>query len=221
MTHPALSALATPGGSGVAAPLALRSAARIQERDWDQFLHTPTQLANGCRDLVDAIAPHAIVVTSAAVLAEEAAGTPLASTPHLAAALDAATRLAASLGARAAVGVTLPGVSRLTGRPATAAAEEITEAGRSAFAAGAGLLLIDDPAPPDGVVLSTLLNVARFHQAFVVAVGAGWGGLAGSTVVPLETPQPASGVVVTDGEIDPEHAGNISALSDWVYDVTA
>ena len=222
MSHPSLAALATPGGPGVAAPLALRPAARIQEREWEEFLRNPTQLANGCRDLVDAIAPNAIIVTSPRVLAEEAERDPVSAAPHFVAALEAVERLVGSLAHRAAVGVCIPGPSTLIaagGRTLDASLGEVLDAGRAALQAGAHLVLLDDPEPVPEVSLTTLVNIARFHQAYIVAIGQPWGGAQGSSIVPLGDRTPGTGLIVTPGEL--ERDIDISELSDWVYDVTS
>jgi hypothetical protein len=222
MSHPSLAALATPGGAGVAAPLALRPAARIQERDWEEFLRNPTQLANACRDLVDAIAPNVVIVTSPAVLTEEAVGGPVSTAPHYAAALEAVGRLTESLAHRAAVGVCIPGPSVLVaagGRTPEQAVAEVTEAGRAALHVGAQVVLIDEPDPVDGASLATLDNIARFHQAYVVVVGEAWGGALGSSIVPLGDRTKGSGLIVTPGELG--GVVDISELADWVYDVTS
>lgn len=219
MTHPRLAGLATPGSPGVASPLALPLAARIQERPWETFLVDPTSLANGCRDLVDAVSPDVIVATSVSVLTTGIADRLLDDVAHWSAALEAVGRLAASLTTRAAVGVHLPAPSALiaAGRDRERALGEITEAGRAALDAGAHLIVVEQTdVEPEGE-LTTLSNVASFHQAFVVSSGGGFAGLPGSRRVPLGAPEPGSGVMLTDHEL--ERHTDVSVLSDWVYEV--
>lgn len=219
MTHPQLAGLATPG-VGVAAPLALPLAARIQERDWNRFLHDATQLANGCRDLVDAVSPNVIVVTSSSVLGGEAASRGVTESAHWAAALEAVARLSSSLTTRAAVGVHLPAPSALVaaGRSAADAQAELTDAGRAALDAGAHVVVVARSAAEPEVSFTTLVNIAAFHQGFVVAAGGPFAGLPGSTAIALGAPVPATGLVLTDGELPRET--DVSVLSDWVYEVT-
>jgi hypothetical protein len=179
-------------------------------------------LANGCRDLVDAISPNAIIVTSPAVLVEEAVGGRIAEAPHFVAALEAVGRLVESLAHRAAVGVCIPGPSVLVASGARSihdAVAEVTEAGRGAVQAGSQLVLIDDPAPVGSVSLATLVNIARFHQAFVIVVGEPWGGVPGSSIVGIDEKRPGMGLTVTPGELD--RGTDISELADWVYEVTS
>ncbi|KQR91150.1 hypothetical protein ASF93_07275 [Microbacterium sp. Leaf347] len=171
---------------------------------------------------MDAIAPDVIIVTSPMVLAEEAADGPVTAAPHYAAALEAVGRLTESLTHRAAVGVCIPGPSVLvaTGeRTPEQAVTEVTEAGRVALHAGAHVVLIDEPEPIDGASLATLDNIARFHQAYVVVIGEAWGGVLGSSIVPLGDRTPGSGLTVTPGELG--RGIDISELADWVYDVTS
>lgn len=219
-----VASLAQPGGPGIAVPLGLRAAARIQERDWDEFLTNPTQLANGCRDLVDAVAPDAIVVTSTEVLLiqSEEHGS-LERSPHLGAAVEAAERLVQSIGGRVAVAVSLPGpvlLSRSTGAGAEAAAEEVLHAAQAFLAAGVDLILVEEPEPDHAVSVSTLANVARFHQAHVVVIGPAWSGLAPAGVAGvdgLDAAGAASGVVVTAGELPRDV--DLGALDEWVAGV--
>jgi hypothetical protein len=219
--HQRLASLAQPGGPGVAVPLGLRPAARIQEREWELFLATPTQLANGCRDLVDAVGPDAVVVTSVEVLLEQARehGT-VDATPHHLAAVEAAARLVESLGERAGVAVSLPGpVALATATDATpsAALEQILSAARAYLSAGVDLILIEEPAPDASLTLTTLVNIARFHQAHVVTVGPAWSQLRSAAVAGLDQDASAGGVVVTPGELPRDV--DLGDLEDWVVAV--
>jgi hypothetical protein len=75
------------GGEGtIAVPLALAPAARIAEREWEAFLTDPTQLANGLRDLIDAVNPDAVPLTSDDELLTEATSGAGSQGPHLRAA---------------------------------------------------------------------------------------------------------------------------------------
>jgi hypothetical protein len=217
-----LATLVQPGGRGIAVPLGLRPAARIQERDWDEFLTNPTQIANGCRDFVDAVGPDAVVVTSVESLLEQTRehGS-LESTPHHIAAVEAAGRLVESLGARAAVAVSLPGpvaLAAVLGETTAVAADQVLSAARSYLAAGVDLLLIEEPQPDAALSLATLVNIARFHQAHVVTVGPAWSGLAAAAVAAIGEAGNGSGVVVTDGELAREI--DLGDLEDWIVAVS-
>ncbi|MFL6135520.1 MAG: hypothetical protein ACJ72A_22135, partial [Nocardioidaceae bacterium] len=144
------------GGEGtLAVPLALAAAARIQERDWEDFLEDPTQLANGIRDLVDAVAPDGVPVSDDLVLLEQASSAGLAGGPHALAAVVATERLRQSLGDRVALVSVLPGPARLAAAGAVAAAEAILELGKKFLAAGADVVLVRDEAG-EAASLSTL-----------------------------------------------------------------
>jgi len=205
----------------VAVPLALASAARIQERDWADFTEDATQLANGLRDLVDAVSPDGVPVSSAALLLAQASEA-LLDSPHGRASIDATARLRASLGERACLLASLPGptsVAAALGVDTDAAAELVLEAGKEYLTAGVDLILLvdDGPVVPSGP-LSTLQNIARFHQALVVLEGSPD---PASTVsrLGLADPSPRSGVVVTDGEVERHH--DITDIENWVDAVQA
>src|SRR5699024_7385224 len=156
------------GGAGVVAvPLALPSAARIQEREWEEFLTDPTQLANGLRDLHQAVSPDGLAVTDAVTLLEQASAD-LVSGAHAQAALEAVSRLRSSLGDSVALIAPVPGPGRVAATGAGDPEDAVQALGKELLGAGVDALLVLDDGDP-GPGLGTLGNIARFHQA-VVAV---------------------------------------------------
>jgi hypothetical protein len=193
-------------GRGVAVPLAHRLAARIQERDWADFTCDPTQLANGLRDLADAVAPDGLAVCLPDVLL--AGGADVLAGEQGVAAVEATRRLRASMADRVALIACLPGPAHVDGGAAgvLAAAKEFLSAGAD------GIVVLGTPAGS----LSTLANVARFHQA----VAYGDDVRHGLPVVerrPLRQPAPGAGLVVTDVHLPRET--DVSDLADWVVAV--
>lgn len=199
-----LRALPGSGGSGLAVPLALELAARIQERDWEDFTCDPTQLANGLRDLLDAVSPDGLAVTTPQVLLESADPTSCA---QALAAVEATRRLRASVSERAVLVACLPGPAALPGGGAA-----LLELGKQFLAAGADAVVVlgDHGARSE---LSTLANVARFHQA--IAMGCcPEQGLPVVQRAPLHDATPKTGVVLTD--VDLPRSTNITDLEEWV-----
>ncbi len=193
-------------GRGIAVPLAHRLAARIQERDWDDFTRDPTQLANGLRDLADAVAPDGLAVCLPDVLLE--GGPDLLASEQGAAAVEATRRLRASMADRVALIACLPGPAEVGG-----GADGVLAAAKEFLAAGAdGIVVLGAPAGS----LSTLANVARFHQALALADDEGHG-LPVVARRPLADPDAGVGLVLTDVHL----AGDtdISDLEDWVLAV--
>lgn len=206
------------GGEGtLAVPLALAPAARIQERDWEDFLEDPTQLANGIRDLVDAAAPAGVPVSHDDVLLEQALATgSLVSGPHATAAVESARRLRQSLGDRVALVAVLPGAARVcegTGTEGAQAGEWLLELGKLFLAAGVDVLLMRDVGSHE-VALGTLANVARFHRALAVCAGHALAGWSSASTVPLSQPFNATGVVVTDEHIARDV--DFTVIEDWI-----
>lgn len=204
------------GGEGtLAVPLALAPAARIHERDWQAFLTEPTQLANGIRDLVEAMDLDGVPVSSDADVVGELAGTADGG-PHCQAAVEATGRLRQSFGDRLALVAVLPGPSRIAqagGLDATAAADRLQSLAKRFLAAGADVILVRDEGDP-GAALTTLANIARFHQALALSAAEPAAGLPLATVTPLDTPERASGVVVTDEQLPRET--DFTLLEDWL-----
>jgi hypothetical protein len=204
------------GEGTLAVPLALAPAARIAERDWQGFLHDPTQLANGIRDLVDAVNPDGVPVTSDDQLVEEAVTAAGSLGSHLQAGQEATRRLRQSLGDRVALVGVIPGPARVAAairQDPMAAAELVQTLGKELLGAGADVLLIRDDGKSD-VRLTTLANIAQFHQALALAAGQPTGGLVEVTQLPLQSPAPTTGVVVTDQQLPREV--DFTLLEDWI-----
>lgn len=190
-------------GRGIAVPLAHRPAARIQERDWADFTCDPTQLANGLRDLADAVGPDGLAVCLPDVLLE--GGADLLGSEQGAAAVEATRRLRASMGDRMALVACLPGPGDVTG-----GAGGVLAAAKEFLAAGADAIVV--LGAPAGS-LSTLANVARFHQALALG-DAEAHGLPVVERRPLTEPSPAAGLVLTDVHLARDT--DVSELEDWV-----
>jgi len=190
-------------GRGIAVPLAHRLAARIQERDWEDFTCDPTQLANGLRDLADAVGPDGLAVCLPDVLLE--GGADVLASEQGAAAVEATRRLRASMGDRVALVACLPGPADVTG-----SAHGVLAAAKEFLAAGAdGIVVLGAPSGS----LSTLANVARFHQAVALGDDASHG-LPVVERRPLAQPSPAVGLVLTDVHL--ARGTDVSELEDWV-----
>jgi hypothetical protein len=182
------------GQHTLAVPRALRLAAKIGERPWQEFLTDPTQLANGLGDLLAAVSPDGLAVTLPDVLAEDPDGT------RLEAATEATRRLRTTLGDSAALVALLPG------------AAELVETAKAFLAAGIDGLVLPADVPADAA--RTIGNVARFHRAMAHVTGPGSGGLPGVATAPLENPGPQTGLVLTETDL-PEDTP-IPLVADWV-----
>ena len=205
----------------LAVPLALHVSARIQERDPEDFLYDPTQLANALRDLIDAIHPDGVLASAAQVLLADCKDVPsLLGSVQLATATEATRRLRASFGDRIVVVCGLPGpaaVAAATGASAPAAADASLALAKEFLAAGCDVLLIEDDTELAGASLSTLANVARFHQALAVSHPQPRYGLPGVVYAPLDAPVAQRGLVTT-----PEHLPrqtDVAVLRDWVSEI--
>jgi hypothetical protein len=199
------------GRHTLAVPLALRLAAKIAERPWEAFLTDPTQLANGLGDLLAAVRPDGVPVTLPAVLADDAGGA------RLEAALEATRRLRVTVGDGAVLVAVL------------AAGPGVLDTVRAFLDAGVDGIVLDGGVP-DGAVLDggaagvdaaqarTIGNVARFHRAMAHVLGPGGAGLPGAGAVPLGAPVPATGLVLTEGEVPDGTA--VPVVQDWVAGVT-
>lgn len=215
---------AQPGGT-LAVPLALRVSARIAERDAGEFTLDPTQLANALRDLADAIEPDGVPVTDPGVLLSGCRNAAdVLGSARLKAAAEATRRLRASFGDALALVAVLPGPSMMAGLPAAdalpaagalpAAAGAVLDLGKELLAAGADVLVVHDKTEAPGVSLTTLANVAAFHQAPALSLCVPRYGLAAAATAGLNAPARADGVVLTPGELPRDT--DISVLRDWV-----
>jgi hypothetical protein len=193
-------------GRGIAVPLAHRLAARIQERDWEDFTRDPTQLANGLRDLTDAVGPDGLPVCLPDVLLE--GGADVLASEQGAAAVEATRRLRASLGDRVALVACLPGPGEVDGGTGG-----VLAAAKEFLAAGADAIVVLGSAAGS---LATLANVARFHQALALGDEEAHG-LPLVERRPLDQPSPAAGLVLTDVHLARDT--DVSELEDWVVAV--
>lgn len=216
------------GRHTLAVPLALRLAARIQERPLDDFFTDPTQLANGLNDLLDAIGPDGLVVTDPAVLADEVASVPAAGLPssvRTGTALEATRRLKSTVGDTAVLVAVLPGPATIAeARGDVRAGGEIAEAlGKAFLGAGIDVIVFSEPENmPFGDFepsLRTIANMARFHRALTYLAGAKVSFVDAPAVVPLEDPRPAEGLVLTEEDLPTDT--DITAVQDWVAAIRA
>lgn len=193
-------------GQGIAIPLAAQFAARINERDWDDFTFDPTQLANGLRDLVDAVRPDGVQVT----LPEALTGTDLdlQSSEHLQVALEATARLRSSMGDRAALLACLPDAPAFT-----AGSTALIEVAKAFLAAGADAIMILATPGAQPQPLTPLANIARFHQAVALSADPQHG-LTRFDEIPLRAPHPTDGIAVT--EVNLPRDIDLDTLERWV-----
>jgi hypothetical protein len=187
-------------------PQAHRLAARIQERDWDDFTCDPTQLANGLRDLVDAVGPDGVAVSLPDVLLE--GGPDVLGSEQLSAAVEATRRLKASMGERVALVACLPPPGALTG-----GADALLDVGKAFLAAGADALVVWAAMPTGAAVrcppcptspASTRHPRSAAPPARPPPV----------ELVPLGAPRPVRGLALTDVHVPRET--DVSTLEDWV-----
>ncbi len=212
------------GGAGhvIAVPLALPVAGRIQERDPEEFVLDPTQLANALRDLVEALQPDGVPVTSPEVLLRDCtSASSVVSGYPVAVAIEATKRLRQSMGDLVALVAHIPGPSDLAehcGADPQDAVDCVTVLGKSFVDAGADVVLVEDVEHEmSGVSLSTLRNIAQFHQAMVFSRAQGRYGLPYAAAVPLANPLPGKGFTVTEGELP--RSSDIGVLRGWVLTV--
>ncbi|MBA2390734.1 MAG: hypothetical protein H0V67_10820 [Geodermatophilaceae bacterium] len=195
MTSPRGRAQAIAVGRGgqhtLAVPLVLRLAARIAERPLEEFFTDPTQLANGLRDLLEAVGPDGLVVTLPDVLDGDPG-------ERLECALEATRRLRPTVGDRAALIAVLGGSG------------PVVDCARAFLSAGIDGIVLTGPCPAEAA--RTVGNVSRFHRA--VAHAADVPGLPPPTVVALAAPHPGVGLVITDGEVPADTA--LPIVEDWV-----
>jgi hypothetical protein len=213
--------LAGGGQHVLAVPLALRLAARIQERPLDGYFTDPTQLANGLRDFLQAVAADGVVITDPDALGEDVATADpaaLAAAPRVSAALEAARRLRGTVGDSAVLVACLPGPAAVAGLRADRgdAAEVVRVLAKEFLGAGADVILLaeEDGAAADETTLRTIANMARFHRALSYLTGASATCMAAPAVVPLDCPAPAAGLVITDRDLPP--GTSITAVQAWI-----
>jgi len=205
------------GGQTLAIPLALRLAARINERALDAFFADPTQLANGLGDLYEAVRPDGVVVTLPEVVAAD-----LARGVRCGCALEATRRLRQTLGDAAALTAVLPGPASLAARWGVADPGTVIVAlMREFLGAGVDVVVFVESETADlarfAGALSTAANMARFHRAVAALIGPPAAGLGTPTVVAVGRPAPATGLVVTDGEVPPDTS--VVLVRDWLATV--
>jgi len=213
------------GGQTLAIPLALRLAARINERALDAFFADPTQLANGLGDLYEAVRPDGVVVTLPEVVAADLAATDpadLARGVRCGCALEATRRLRQTLGDAAALTAVLPGPASLAARWGVADPGTVIVAlMREFLGAGVDVVVFVESETADlarfAGALSTAANMARFHRAVAALIGPPAAGLGTPTVVAVGRPAPATGLVVTDGEVPPDTS--VVLVRDWLATV--
>lgn len=205
----------------LAVPLALHVSARIQERDAEDFVYDATQLANALRDLIEAVDPDGVPVSDVEVLlANCTTAEQMLGSEQLKAALEATRRLRSSYGDAIALVAVVPGPATITSRlgaDGPAAADAIVTLGKEFLAAGTDVIIVHDVTEAPGVSLSTLANVARFHQGVALTHAVQRYGLAAATPVELEAPTTVPGVAVTPVSLARDT--DIAVLSDWVSTV--
>lgn len=226
---PRTRARAMTGGPGpgysLVVPLALRLAARIQERPLPAYFADPTQLANGLSDFLQAVGPDGVVVTDPEALSDEITATDpggLTAAPRVAAALEATHRLRITAGDTAVLAARLPGPARsaelLRGSAGTRVLQVLA---KEFLAAGADILLLAEAEGGDTAaheaVLRTVANMARFHRARCYLTGATVHFLEEPTVIPLAAPHAATGLVITDQDLPADTS--MSAVREWVAGV--
>lgn len=198
----------------------------------EEFLTDPTQRANALLELFEAVEADGIVCA----LADDAERRSLAAAGYdlarmvaqerVAASLEAARRLRATVGDRAVLVAGLTGPATLAGQSGAAKPEDLAKAGqaiaglaRKFCEAGAGIILVFEQAAPLDLqawraCLQTLSNIVRFFQGLSFIVGCD-GPLPRPALVPLGSVQPRpSGVVITPGEVPP--TTSIEELRLWV-----
>lgn len=209
------------GGESIAVPFALHASARIQERDAEDFVYDATQLANALRDLIDAVDPDGVPVSDPRVLLADCSTiTQLLESPQLASALEATRRLRSSQGDRVVLAAVLPGpalIAESVATDAAGAADAVVALGKDFLSAGADLVIVVDDADLPGTTLSTLGNIARFHQALALSHPQARYGLAATSTAPIDEPFAGTGVVVTEHTLARDT--DLGVLRDWVATV--
>ncbi|MBK8960522.1 MAG: hypothetical protein IPM80_19430 [Proteobacteria bacterium] len=219
-------------GERVVVPLAFEVAARISARPLDEFRNDATQLANGLGELQQAVAADGVVCALASRMEwDSAAGAGLdveriTAQGAVGASLEACRRLREVHGDQLVLLAGLSGPATLAAQfevDLTAACAAFAALTKAFCAAGADVILLMEDAGcecggedwQDGV--KTAANIARFHQALLLAWD-GVGGVAAPVQVALSAPA-ASGVgIVTTEAVVPAEA-DIAMLRHWVTTV--
>ncbi|MGH9041356.1 MAG: hypothetical protein ACRDZ3_14110 [Acidimicrobiia bacterium] len=152
------------------APLVFAQAAEIEALDVAEFLADPTKLAKGLTALHQALRTDAVVTVA-----------PVVGLDLLDAAVEATSRLAATLPGEPVLVAALTGPATLARRARSGDLEAVGASVLNTFKrfleAGTNLVLVvEEDAPPAGLVegwrsaVTPLVNVARFHQALPLVV---------------------------------------------------
>jgi hypothetical protein len=207
----------------VAVPLALHVSARIAERDAEEFVYDPTQLANALRDLIDAVDPDGVPVCDPDVLlAGCRTARDILTSGHLKAAVEATGRLRTSYGDDIVLVAILPGpvaIARHIAATGAVATDIILTLGKEFLGAGADMIVVHDEAEVPDTSLTTLANVARFHQAAALSHAVERYGLPATVPLDLYAPAHVPGVALTPRPLARDT--DISVLRDWVAAVRA
>lgn len=211
----------------LAVPVALRLAARIQERPLERFLADPTQLSNGLREFHEAVHPDGLVVTDPEALAEDVASAvapaDTAAHPRAATAAEATRRLRATLGDGAALVAFLPGPASVARRRGSQneGGEVVIALAKVFLPAGIDVVILVEEAGADTAgyeaPLRTVANMVRFHRGLSYLQGAAVPFLRAPSVVPLAHPTPTGGLVLTEQDLPP--ATSMTAVQEWVRKV--
>lgn len=211
----------------LAVPLALRLAARIQERPLDRFLADPTQLANGLREFHEAVYPDGLVVTDPEALAEDIAS-PVApadavARTRVATAAEATRRLRATLGDDAALVAFLPGpasIARQRGNQ-NEGSELVIALAKVFLPAGIDVVILVEETGADNAgseaPLQTVANMVRFHRGLSYLQGAAVPFMPAPAVVPLSHPTPTGGLVITERDLPA--TTSMTTVQEWARKV--
>ncbi len=212
-----------PAKHTLAVPLALRLAARIQERPLEDFFTDPTQLANGLREFFEAVGPDGIVVTDPEVLADEIVSCSVDELPtatRVSTAVEATGRLRSTFGDSAVLVAVLPGpasVAELRGDKASAG-DIMQTLVKDFLGAGVDIIVFTETENASLAdyepVLRTSANMARFHRALTCLRGSAVSFLYAPTVVPLDEPRQETGLVFTETDLPTDTS--VTLVQDWV-----
>lgn len=210
-------------------PLAFEVAARISARPLEDFCQDATQLANGLKELHQAIEPDGLVVSMAGELESASANvegpdaTDILGGPRVAASLEACRRLRDTFGDEIVLlaGVTGPmTLASAFGIQTDGAGECLCALVKAFLEAGSDLVLLIDEADvePDeaaSAALKTATNIARFHQASLLSFDGR--GLPAPHRLSLDKGSAEGlGFIVTDAAVPADY--DIARLRQWVVD---